>query len=143
LRLKEGDQHLLEKKLKHNRVKDLMEAQGGNGIFYIPDREHFQLANPEWKNDVWPEFMDGKNVFDFVDPDILRKLERIEKEEDEIRNKMDVESDDEGRDSSSDLSEDMIEAHEEVMENKRKIKKKTSVSYWKYCSQESKRFNCY
>jgi len=84
-----------------------------------------------------------KNVFDFVDPDILRKLERIEKEEDEIRNKMDVESDDEGRDSSSDLSEDMIEAHEEVMENKRKIKKKTSVSYWKYCSQESKRFNCY
>lgn len=122
MRLKEGDQHLLEKKLKVNRVRDLMEQQGGNGIFYIPDRDHFQLTNPEWKNDVWPEFMDGKNVFDFVDPDILQKLEKLEREEDEIRNKMDVEDDDDN--SSSDLSEDLIEAHEEVMENKKTIRKK-------------------
>jgi len=120
-RLREGDQHLLEKKLKHNRIKDLMEANGGNGIYFMPDREHFQLANPEWKNDVWPEFMDGKNVFDFVDPEILEKLARLEQEEEEERNKMEVEDDD---DESSDLSDDLIEAHEEVMENKSIIRKK-------------------
>jgi len=29
------------------------------------------LANPEWKYDDIPEIMDGKNIADFVDPDIL------------------------------------------------------------------------
>jgi nucleolar GTP-binding protein len=32
------------------------------------------LENPEWKYDVIPEIMDGKNIFDFVDKDILEKL---------------------------------------------------------------------
>jgi len=103
-----------------------MEQNGGNGIFFIPDREHFQLANPDWKNDVWPEFMDGKNVFDYVDADILQKLEKLEREEDEIRNKISVDEDDEddSGDESSEISEDLIEAHDEVMENKRIIRKK-------------------
>ena len=41
------------------------------------------LEKPEWKNDIWPEIMDGKNVFDYVDPDILKKLEHLEREEEE------------------------------------------------------------
>jgi len=82
------------------------------------------LDNPEWKNDVWPEFMDGKNVFDFVDPEILAKLERLEKEEDEIRNKMQEDADYDSDAESSSLSEDLIEAHEEVMENKKTIRSK-------------------
>jgi len=118
--LKDDDIHLLEKKITHNRVREMMEQQGGNGVFFIPDREHFQLANPEWKDDVWPEFMDGKNVFDFVDPDIKQKLEELEREEDEIRNKMeDIEDD-----QSSELDEDLVDAHDEVMENKDLIRKK-------------------
>ncbi len=66
--------------------------------------------------------MDGKNVFDFVDPDILEKLERLEQEEDQVRDKM-MEEDDLDEDSE-DLSEDLIEAHEEVMENKKAIREK-------------------
>jgi len=42
-KLKEGDIDNLEKKIKYNRVKELMEQNGGNGVFFIPDREHFQL----------------------------------------------------------------------------------------------------
>jgi len=99
-----------------------MEKSGGNGVFYIPDREHFQLKNPEWKDDIWPEFMDGKNVFDYVDPEIMDKLEKLEQEEDEIRNKMEINEEDD--DESSDLSDDLIEAHEEVMENKNLIRQK-------------------
>jgi len=98
-----------------------MEQNGGNGVFFIPDREHFQLKNPEWKDDIWPEFMDGKNVFDFVDEEILEKLEKLEDEEEEFKNKIEV---DDENDVSSELSEDLIEAHEEVMENKNLIRKK-------------------
>jgi len=102
-----------------------MEKNGGNGVFFIPDREHFNLKNPDWKDDVWPEFMDGKNVFDYVDADILEKLEKLEEAEEEIRNKMQLEDVEDNE--SSDLSEDLIEAHEEVMKNKKLIREKHQV----------------
>ncbi len=66
--------------------------------------------------------MDGKNVFDFVDPEILSKLEKIEAEEDEIRNQMD--EDNNNSDESSELSEDLLEAHDDVLHNKEAIKRK-------------------
>lgn len=44
---------------------------------------HWQLAREEWKDDVIPEFMDGKNIADFVDPDILQRLEELEAEEEQ------------------------------------------------------------
>lgn len=45
------------------------------------DAENYHLANDEWKSDIIPEIMDGKNVADFVDPDIAEKLEALEREE--------------------------------------------------------------
>ena len=36
------------------------------------------------RDDIQPEFMDGKNIFDFVDPDIKEKLERLEQEEEDM-----------------------------------------------------------
>lgn len=36
--------------------------------------EHFLLENPDWKYDQIPEIMDGKNIGDYVDADILEKL---------------------------------------------------------------------
>jgi len=41
----------------------------------------YDLADDEWKFDTIPEFIDGKNIADFVDPDILKRLEELEKEE--------------------------------------------------------------
>jgi nucleolar GTP-binding protein len=43
------------------------------------------LSNPEWKMDIMPEIMDGKNVADFVDPDIAEKLEALEREEERLQ----------------------------------------------------------
>ncbi|PRQ32936.1 putative nucleolar GTP-binding protein [Rosa chinensis] len=40
-----------------------------------------ELANDEWKEDIIPEILDGHNVFDFVDPDILDRLEELKREE--------------------------------------------------------------
>jgi nucleolar GTP-binding protein len=36
--LKEGETFLLEKKLKNNRFKDIIEQNGGEGVFFVPDR---------------------------------------------------------------------------------------------------------
>lgn len=33
------------------------------------------LENEDWKYDVIPEIMDGKNIADFVDKDIMVKLD--------------------------------------------------------------------
>ena len=46
--------------------------------------EYYLLANPEWKEDEVPEILDGKNIADFVDPDILEKLEALEREEEKL-----------------------------------------------------------
>jgi NOGCT (NUC087) domain len=35
--------------------------------------------------DVMPEIMDGKNVADFIDPDIAEKLEALEREEEKLQ----------------------------------------------------------
>lgn len=45
------------------------------------DAENYILANEEWKGDIIPEIMDGKNIADFIDPDIAEKLEALEREE--------------------------------------------------------------
>ena len=47
-------------------------------------KEHFILENPDWKYDQVPEIMDGKNIADFVDADILQRLEELEREEEMI-----------------------------------------------------------
>jgi len=50
-------------------------------IFYL---EKYQLKNDEWKYDVIPEIIDGKNIADFVDPDIAEKLDALEREEQKL-----------------------------------------------------------
>jgi nucleolar GTP-binding protein len=47
--------------------------------------EDYLLANPEWKMDTVPEILDGKNVADFIDPDIAEKLEALEREEEKLQ----------------------------------------------------------
>ena len=42
------------------------------------------LADDSWKGDAIPEIMDGKNVADFIDPDIAEKLEALEREEERL-----------------------------------------------------------
>ena len=42
------------------------------------------LKDPSWKYDIMPEVQDGKNVADFIDPDIVEKLEELEREEERL-----------------------------------------------------------
>ncbi|KAF2312044.1 hypothetical protein GH714_027860 [Hevea brasiliensis] len=68
-------------KEKRKTEKDLEDENGGAGVYSASLRKHYILANEEWKEDVLPEILDGHNIYDFIDPDILQKLEELEREE--------------------------------------------------------------
>ena len=61
--------------------RDIEAANGGAGKYNFDMQSHWDLSNPDWKTDHVPEIMDGKNIADFIDPDILERLEELEKEE--------------------------------------------------------------
>ncbi|KAG9954216.1 P-loop containing nucleoside triphosphate hydrolase protein, partial [Aureobasidium melanogenum] len=62
-------------------MRDIEEENGGAGVFNINLKEKWLLENPDWREDKMPEFLDGKNVYDFVDPEIESKLAALEEEE--------------------------------------------------------------
>ncbi|XP_050223631.1 nucleolar GTP-binding protein 1-like [Mercurialis annua] len=68
-------------KEKRKTEKELEDENGGAGVYSASLKKHYILAHDEWKEDVMPEILDGHNVYDFIDPDILQRLEELEKEE--------------------------------------------------------------
>ncbi|KAI6785110.1 nucleolar GTP-binding protein [Emericellopsis cladophorae] len=65
-------------------ARDEEVENGGAGVFSVDMRADWQLANPEWKYDAIPELHNGKNVYDFIDPDIEAKLAALEEEEERL-----------------------------------------------------------
>ncbi|EGW31706.1 uncharacterized protein SPAPADRAFT_62311 [Spathaspora passalidarum NRRL Y-27907] len=65
-------------------ARDIEAENGGAGVFNINLKDKYLLEDEDWKNDVMPEFLDGKNVYDFLDPDIAAKLQALEDEEERL-----------------------------------------------------------
>lgn len=61
-------------KVERPDYRKLEEENGGAGVFNIPLQEHYIIPE-EWKYDAVPEIYNGKNIADFVDPDIWQKLD--------------------------------------------------------------------
>lgn len=64
--------------------RDIELEEGGPGVYTRPHWKTYMLADDEWKQDVMPEILDGKNIADFIDPDIAEKLEALEREEERL-----------------------------------------------------------
>ncbi|PVV00593.1 hypothetical protein BB560_005021 [Smittium megazygosporum] len=64
--------------------KDFENMSGGAGVYSVDMKKNYMLESESWKYDVIPEIIDGKNIADFVDPDIEHKLALLEKEEEEF-----------------------------------------------------------
>lgn len=64
--------------------RDIEEEEGGAGVYNFNMRKNYILENDEWKEDRIPEVYDGKNVYDFIDPDIEAKLAALEEEEEKL-----------------------------------------------------------
>ena len=56
--------------LKRKLAKDLENGLGED--YYMDMRQHWDLQEDEEKHDVIPEIYLGKNVADFIDPDIMK-----------------------------------------------------------------------
>lgn len=98
--------------------KDLENENGGAGVYSANLRKRYILANEEWRDDLIPEIMDGHNIADFIDPDILQRLEELEQEEivreaasDEEENEM----------SEEELTLEEKEALAEIRKKKKKL----------------------
>merc|ERR1719215_2086204 len=79
---RDADDAAMEEDAKHEKLeRERMEELGGAGVYSTDLWRRALLEDSSWKYDVVPEIMDGKNIADFVDPDIERKLAELEKEE--------------------------------------------------------------
>ena len=65
-------------------ARDIEEENGGAGVYNVDLKDAYDLADPEWKHDKMPEIFNGKNVYDFIDPDIESKLAALEEEEEKL-----------------------------------------------------------
>ncbi|KAI5961008.1 NOG1 [Candida pseudojiufengensis] len=76
-------------------AKDYEFENGGAGVFNINLKDKYILDEEEWKQDTMPEFLDGKNVYDYLDPDISAKLQALEEEEERLEQEGFYDSDEE------------------------------------------------
>lgn len=101
-------------------ARELMWENGGPGSWAPDYREQYLLEDDEWRFDRIPEIIDGKNVADYVDPEILKKLEELEQEEEQIVSEMEAAK--MGDDADSDLDSEEEAAFEAIKERKKIIK---------------------
>lgn len=65
-------------------ARDIEEENGGAGVFNVDLKQDYLLEDEEWKHDRVPEVVNGRNVYDFIDPDIESKLAALEEEEEKL-----------------------------------------------------------
>lgn len=104
--------------------KDAEQEYGLNpwaGIYTQDLRRDWMLADDSWKYDIQPEIYNGKNVADFIDPDIMEKLEALEREEEKLEAEgFYAEEEEEMLDSEE---EEFLDAADQVRKRKASIKK--------------------
>ncbi|KAI9171195.1 Nucleolar GTP-binding protein [Paramyrothecium foliicola] len=108
-------------------ARDVEEENGGAGVFSVDMREGWQLENPEWKYDKIPELLDGKNVYDFVDPDIEAKLAALEEEEEKLEQEGYYDSDEDIEDEEeADVlrKAELIRERQQLIRNEARMKKR-------------------
>ncbi|KAF5754751.1 putative small GTP-binding protein [Helianthus annuus] len=117
-------------KEKKKLERDLEEENGGAGVYSASLKKHYLLANDEWKEDNMPEILDGHNVYDFVDPDILQRLEELEKEEGLLQEQDDDEVDMDVEDLTPQQQKELAEIRRKksILIREHRIKKSTAES---------------
>lgn len=63
--------------LASGRVCCLWPCDPNRRLFHGATAE-WDLKDPSWRYDAIPEILDGRNVADFIDPDIMAKLAELE-----------------------------------------------------------------
>lgn len=64
--------------------RDIEVENGGAGVYQPDYKADYILEDETWKNDIIPEILEGRNVYDFIDPEIGAKLQALEEEEERL-----------------------------------------------------------
>eukprot|EP01117_Protostelium_nocturnum_P009273 TRINITY_DN331_c0_g1_i1.p1 TRINITY_DN331_c0_g1~~TRINITY_DN331_c0_g1_i1.p1 ORF type:complete len:652 (+),score=265.57 TRINITY_DN331_c0_g1_i1:222-2177(+) len=89
------------------------------GFSSVEWKKKYKLKDDEWRFDVIPELMDGHNISDWIDPEILSKLEALEKEEDA---RIEAKENEMEEESEEDLTEEQWELAGKIKEKKQLLK---------------------
>ncbi|KAG9235800.1 nucleolar GTP-binding protein-like protein [Amylocarpus encephaloides] len=107
-------------------ARDIEEENGGAGVFNADLKDKYLLANDEWKHDKIPEIFDGKNIADFVDPDIEAKLQALEEDEERLEAEGYYDSEEaieDDEDADIRMKAEMIREKQALMKNEAKMRK--------------------
>ena len=107
-------------------ARDIEEENGGAGVYNINLKDQYLLKDDDWKYDRVPEVFDGKNVYDFIDPDIEDKLAILEEEEEMLEAKgfYDSDADIEDVDTATiRMKAELIREKRELIRNEARMKK--------------------
>jgi len=107
-------------------ARDIEEENGGAGVYNINLKDQYQLEDDDWKYDRVPEVFDGKNVSDFIDPDILTKLDALEEEEEKLEAKGYYDSDidvEDAKDAEIRMKAQLIREKREEIRNEARMRK--------------------
>ena len=107
-------------------ARDIEEENGGAGVFNVDLKQKYLLENPDWTHDRIPEVFDGKNVYDFIDPDIESKLQALEEEEEKLEANGYYDSDDSVESASEAdirMKADLIHEKRVLLKNEGKMRK--------------------
>lgn len=116
----DGKKHVLGRP----SLKQMQEEHGGAGVFEFPQNEHFLLENQDWKYDVVPEILDGKNIADFIDPEIEAKLKALEDEEEALLAEEGLKMED---DEMPELTEEQADAYKDYKQKVDEIRVKSRL----------------
>lgn len=108
-------------------MRDIELENGGAGVFNINLKEKWLLENPDWREDKMPEILDGKNVYDFVDPEIEAKLAALEEEEAKLEAEGYYDNEDEEvedlEDAETRYKAELIRERRQLIRNEAKMRK--------------------
>lgn len=107
-------------------ARDIEDEEGGAGVYNIDLKQKYILQKEEWKQDKIPEVFEGKNVYDFIDPDIETRLTALEKEEEKLEAEGYYDSDDhleDAEEASIRIKADMIREKAQLIRNAAKMRK--------------------
>ena len=107
-------------------AREIEEAEGGAGVYNVNLKDKYILDKEEWKYDKIPEVFDGKNVYDFVDPDIEEKLADLEAEEEKLETEGFYDSDEsieDAEEADTRMKADLIREKRQFIRNEAKLKK--------------------
>ncbi|RFU28281.1 hypothetical protein B7463_g8066, partial [Scytalidium lignicola] len=107
-------------------ARDIEEEEGGAGVYNVDLKAQYLLEDDEWKHDKIPEVFDGKNVYDFIDPDIEAKLAALEEEEEKLEAEGYYDSDEDLEDAEEAdirMKAELIREKRQLIRNEAKMKK--------------------